>query len=110
MIICEQGIVLQLFVGLICFYSAKGRSNRKFVICCKEEGTVNNDDDLVVCDLCSCFFSQLRYKHVKQISLEFAQDIEDKLFDIIKSKVIFLAIVCSFALMPSIGEVEMHMV
>ncbi|KAI8558875.1 hypothetical protein RHMOL_Rhmol04G0130100 [Rhododendron molle] len=30
--------------------------------------------------------SQLRYKHVKQISLEFAQDIEDKHFDIIKSK------------------------
>lgn len=46
---------------------------------------------------------------MKQISLEFAQDIEDKHFDIIKSKVIFLALVCSFALTPSIEEVEMHM-
>lgn len=41
MIICEQGS----------FYSAKGRGTRKFVIYCREEGTVNNDDDLVVCVL-----------------------------------------------------------
>ncbi|KAG5552311.1 hypothetical protein RHGRI_010404 [Rhododendron griersonianum] len=45
--------------------------------------------------------SQLRYKHVKQISLEFAQDIEDKHFDIIKSKVRikFQSLVCAVGVM-----------
>lgn len=47
---------------------------------------------------------------MKQISLEFAQDIEDKHLDIIKSKVTFLAVVCIFALMPSTEEIEMDLV
>ena len=33
--------------------------------------------------------SQSRYRHVKQINLEFAQDIEDKHLDLAKTKVDF---------------------
>lgn len=38
------------------------------------------------------WLSQLRYRHVKQINLEFAQDIEDKHLDLAKTKVILLTI------------------